>query len=242
MILLLIIVVPFWGDFFYAFLAESNRSFKDTELSLKSYLSNGGKTMNKKTKKVNLFRKAVEYITMSRLRRTTLGISLCVGSFLYLIVLSDVTMQSSLLVNTLFLMDAFVFVLGVKVFTYNHDKFKRVMNRGCLEIAGLILAAISVRVIMNCLETSFVNITCVNQFLTFASVLYFSWYIIRLGRFSYRFINNILTKLFKLVRGKKMKNTTELIDVVLTNILSIAGTLMLIYQAMEPLLNKILGF
>ena len=49
------------------------------------------------------------------------------------------------------------------------------------------------------------------------------------------------TKSTKAVKGKKMKSVTELWDTVLKNILSIAGTIALLYKAMEPLVNKILG-
>lgn len=183
------------------------------------------------------------FINQNEKRRITVGLTLTVGSLLYTFFLMDATVDGNPGMFILYLFSSFLFILGIVILTTSMDLVTKFFTRFSIELAGLCVFGISLKIICDAMVVSFSELKGLKPLLLLVAVLVATFYVARVSFFVYMLLKKAYSMAIDKLKGagEQMQSKTELFDKTLKNVVSIAGTLALIYNFIMTLIKMIMS-
>ena len=183
------------------------------------------------------------FINQNEKRRITVGLSLTVGSLVYTFLLMDTTSEGKPGMFILYLFSSFLFIWGLVILTESMDVVTRFFTRISIELAGLCVFGISLKIICDAMVVSFGDMKGFQPLLLLAAVLVATFYVARVSMFVYVLLKKAYSMALDKLKGagEQMQSKTELFDKTLKNVVSIAGTLALIYNFITTLIKMFMS-
>ena len=181
------------------------------------------------------------FINQNEKRRITVGLTLTVGSLLYTFFLMNATVDGNPGMFILYLFSSFL--LGLVILTTSMDLVTKFFTRFSIELAGLCVFGISLKIICDAMVVSFSELKGLKPLLLLVAVLVATFYVARVSFFVYMLLKKAYSMAIDKLKGagEQMQSKTELFDKTLKNVVSIAGTLALIYNFIMTLIKMIMS-
>ena len=190
-----------------------------------------------------LFSALSGFINQNEKRRKTVGLSLTVGSLMYTFLLMDASSDGNPGMFILYLFSSFLFIWGLVILTESMDVVTKFFTRISIELAGFCVFGISLKIICDAMVVSFSEMKGLQPLLLLAAVLVATFYVARVSFFIYVLMKKAYSMALDKLKGaeEKMQSKTELFDKTLKNVVSIAGTLALIYNFIATLIKMFMS-
>ena len=190
--------------------------------------------------------KVSDYLDENATRRFIIGSSLSGASVVYMFVFIDMSVTNHPRGVIMAMIAAAIFVLGLLVMTRSLDALQRGFSKFMIELVGLASALAGVQIINEYIKVPLSQLGGIKPLLLFVSLIAVTLYFNRIGVFVFSLVQKVTEIAIDKVKkirgeGEKVKSRTELFDGILKNLVSIAGTLAVLYRFVEPVIKMIIG-
>lgn len=184
--------------------------------------------------------KVANYMDSHEKERILLGCSLASSSAIIMLLLAEYNK------DTLFgthLFASVLFLIGLQLITGDVSKVEKFLKTLGIEVIAFILAigALYLGLSRYLMITQNCDLTNVNVILTYMSIFYLIAYFLRMGLWLFSIVKKIASFMATKLTGTDIEGITKKIGEVLKNIVSIAGTIGIIYAFIEPIIMRFLG-
>ena len=183
------------------------------------------------------------FVNQNEKRRVTVGLTLSVGSLIYMFFAIDMTGNNTPGSFLLYIFTSGLFIFGLVIITQSMDLVTRFFTRFAIELAGLCIFGVSLKYIADAMVIPFAEHKGLQPLILLAAVLVATFYVARISLFIYSLLKKVYSMVLDKLKGsgELMQSKTELFDKTLKNVVSIAGTLALIYNFIMTLIKMISG-
>ncbi len=182
------------------------------------------------------------FVNQNEKRRVTVGLTLSVGSLIYMLFAIDMTGNNTPGSFLLYIFTSALFIFGLVIIT-QMDLVTRFFTRFAIELVGLCIFGVSLKYIADAMVISFAELKGLQPLLLLVAVLIATFYVARISLFIYTLLKKVYSMVIDKLKGsvELMQTKTELFDKTLKNVVSIAGTLALIYNFIMTLIKMVRG-
>ncbi len=183
------------------------------------------------------------FVNQNEKRRVTVGLTLSVGSLIYMFFAIDLTGNGSAGAFLLYIFTSALFIFGLVIITQSMDLVTKFFTRFAIELAGLCIFGVSLKYIADAMVIPFAEHKVLQPLILLAAVLVATFYVARISLFIYSLLKKVYSMVLDKLKGsgELMQSKSELFDKTLKNVVSIAGTLALIYNFIMTLIKMISG-
>lgn len=187
-----------------------------------------------------LVTKMANFVKENDRRRMTIGIAMAISSFIFIFIATETSNSANMGFGSYFF-PACEFIIALYLITMDANKVSFILKTAGIELFELLCTMMALLIVWSVIQVKFCNINGWWQLAFGISLFALVAYAIKISLLLFSALKNITTKVVDKMKSDELESTTKKVEAILKNIVSIAGTLAIIYKFFEPLIDKILG-